>query len=534
MTAIPHDPGLRFQLLDEALIRWRRHPDGALQHSSLPELFAAMVRDEVRDFPALRVHQRHPWHAFLCQLAAIVLHAAERNTLYESAGEWRAALLSLTPEHPDGAAWCLVTPPDRPALLQAPVPGGSLAGWQAPMRTPDSLDMLLTSKNHDLKAERAWGGTSDDWLFALLSLQTQEGFLGAGNYGISRMNGGFASRPGVGAQPVGRWGLVWQRDTLVLLGAREHTAEQHSFDGDTGHGLLWLLPWDGTASLDPTRLAPHYIEVCRRVRLTADDQGGLSARSTGTKAPRIAAKAMNGVTGDAWTPVDVAAGKALTITGEGFHYKLAAELLSGDKYRPAPAQQISSGSVAQPWVWVARGLARGQGKTEGFHHRRVPLSPRVRSLLASNQQALLTSIARERIDAIGSVRKLLWQALLMLFNNGSTGQDASDPVKDKAGRFSKTFEREEDARFFADLTAEIEADHAPTVRLDWLIGMVERAEAHLLLAFDAGPRSAMRRYRARSTALSRFRGGLRGAKSPLPALAEHYRLQSQTTMEDAA
>ena len=534
MTAPAPDDGLRLKLLDEPLIRWRRHPDSVLQRSSLPELFAAMVGDAVRDFPALRAHQRHPWHAFLCQLAAIALHVAGRDVVFSSAADWRAALLALTPEHPDGAAWCLVAPPDRPALLQAPVPGGNMATWGEPIRAPDGLDMLVTSKNHDLKAERAWCAEPDDWLFGLLSLQTQEGFLGAGNYGISRMNGGFASRPGVGAQALGRWGTGWRRDAAMLLDERERIAETHGLDADTGIALLWLLPWNGVDSLATARLDPCYIELCRRVRLARNLDGALSARCTGTKAARVAAKELNGVTGDLWTPVELAANKALTITAEGFHYRLVAELLLGGKYRPAPAQRLATSDDALPWVWLARGVVRGQGKTEGFHERRVPLSPRMRSLIARNEQAVLAAIANERIEAVGAIRKLLWQALLLLLNNGATGKDASDPVKDKSSRLAKAFEREEDTRFFTDLSLEVEATDASAARLGWLLGLAERAEAHLSAAFDAGPRSAMRRYRARSAALSRFKGGLRGPKSPLPALAEYYRQTRNTIDQEQA
>jgi len=70
---------LSHSLLNEALVRWRCVARGDLQRSSLPDLFAAMARDEVRDFPALRPHQRHPWHAFLAQLAAIALHRAGQS-----------------------------------------------------------------------------------------------------------------------------------------------------------------------------------------------------------------------------------------------------------------------------------------------------------------------------------------------------------------------------------------------------------------------------------------------------------------------
>ena len=85
-----------------------------------------------------------------------------------------------------------------------------------------------------------------------------------------------------------------------------------------------------------------------------------------------------------------------------------------------------------------------------------------------------------------------------------------------------------------NLSLEVEATDASAARLGWLLGLAERAEAHLSAAFDAGPRSALRRYRARSAALSRFKGGLRGPKSPLPALAEYYRQTRNTIDQEQA
>ena len=67
---------LQYSLLDEPLIRARLVGSGQPVQYSLPGLFVALARDEVRDFPALRPHQRHPWHAFLVQLAAMTLHHA--------------------------------------------------------------------------------------------------------------------------------------------------------------------------------------------------------------------------------------------------------------------------------------------------------------------------------------------------------------------------------------------------------------------------------------------------------------------------
>lgn len=518
-------PGLRWSLLDENLIRWRCVARGDPHHSSLPGLLAELASDTVRDFPALRPHQRHPWHAFLAQLAAIAMHRAAQTEPWTDAAGWRAALLDLTSDDADGAAWCLVAPSERPALLQPPVPGEFVGDWKNVQSAADELDMLVTSKNHDLKAARARHADPDDWLFALISLQTQEGFLGAGNYGISRMNGGFASRPGVGVAPVGTWGARWQADVQTLLVQRDAIADQQGYSADGGHALLWLLPWAGTESLSMASLDPLYIEVCRRVRLFADG-GRLAARVTGSRAARIASKERNGITGDPWTPVDPAEGKALTVSSAGFEYKLMADLLTGGRFAQGAAWRLDGWPCDASLQVVAQAAVRGQGKTEGYHERRIPISPKLRSRLAGPQRVAVAEMAKQRIAAIAALRKLLWSALVLLFANGD-GDDRSDGIGDKAGRFAGPFEQAEDAHFFDALTLEAEAEDAarPALRVQWLLGMVERAERVLTQAFDAGPRSGMQRYKARAAALSRFHGALRGPKPVLPDLANHYAQQ---------
>ena len=232
---------LHYSLLDEKLIRARRIADGQLNHYSLPWLFVAMQQDEIRDFPALRPHQRHPWHAFLVQLAAMALHQASSLQPFETAQEWREALMNLTPDDSDGAAWCLITPHDRPAFMQPPVPGEDVSKWKNRLQAADELDMLITSKNHDLKAARMINSFPDDWLMALISLQTQEGWGGATKYGISRMNRSYGSRPALGIIPEGHWGKHWLRDVKVLLNNRETIAEQNNLQLENGTGLIWLL-----------------------------------------------------------------------------------------------------------------------------------------------------------------------------------------------------------------------------------------------------------------------------------------------------
>ena len=530
---------LLFSVLDEPLIRYRANARGAAGRAphavTLPELLAALARDEVGDFPALRPHQRHPWHAFLVQLAAIALHRSGRPLAEATAASWRADLLALTPDDPDAAAWCLISPPARPALLQAPTGPGLLAGWKNELNAADELDMLVTSKNHDLKAARMVRSTPEDWLYALLSLQTQEGFLGAGNYGISRMNGGFASRPALGVVPQGGWGQRWRRDVQVLLETRQAVADAEGLRHEGGHALLWLAPWDGSQSLSFSSLDPHYIEICRRIRLLPAPDGGLRALATGSKAARVDAKAQNGRTGDAWTPVEKAGAKALTITGDGFTYKLAAELafLTTGKYQPPPAHALRPDDGDGGVVLLAQSVTRGQGKTEGYHERRIPLSREVRRLMRSHHTDELAKLAKQRIEAIGDMRKVLWGALCALFTNGQN--TAKDSDKDKANLYAAPFEAAEDLRFFDDLNAELAAPDREAARGAWLLALSERAEAVLRQAFEAGPRSGMQLYRAQSAALGRFHGSLRSEKPGLQMLARLLRERSHAAARcDAA
>lgn len=513
---------LRYSLLDEPLIGVRS-TDGARRRLSLPALFVALAEDRIRDFPALRPHQRHPWHAFLVQLAAIALHEAGRAEPFAEEAEWKAALLALTPDDPDGAAWCLVTPPERPALMQAPVPEGALSAWKNRLQTPDELDMLVTSKNHDLKAARMKRSAPEDWLMALLSLQTQEGFLGAGNYGISRMNGGFASRPALGAMPSGGWGRRWARDVDRLLKSRAEVASKMGLSEQGGIALVWLRPWNGKDSLAFSSLDPFYIEICRRIRLM-DGSHGMAALVTGSKAARIEAKNRNGVTGDAWMPIEIAAGKALTISGKGFDYKLTSELLFGNKYLAPITQMLTENDGRQGVVMLARGVTRGQGKTEGYHERRVPISPKARALMIKKSTDRLAKIAEGRVSDISKLGKVLWTALATLFAKGTS--DFRDSVTAQASRFAKPFEQYEDARFFDGpfgLNEEIEADDPDAVRLAWYLDMAKRAEDILRNAFEAGPRSGEQRYRARALALDRFHAELRQAFPSLAEYADHQR-----------
>lgn len=520
-------------LLTDPLIRIR-DPDGQLQRFCLPELFVALGRDLVRDYPALRPHQRHPWHALLVQLAAIAMHQAGESQPWDNPADWRKALLALTPEHPDGSAFCMVTPLDKPAFLQAPVPEGTLDGWKD-ISTPDALDMLVTSKNHDLKGERMRTAEADDWLFALTSLQTQEGYPGAGNFGISRMNGGSSSRPGVGLVPTGRVGKRWRRDVAALLKARDSIAETYELCEKGGLALVWLQEWSGVRAerIRFGKLDPLYIEICRRIRFESSGMQ-LSARRTTSETTRIDADSCKGRTGDPWIPIEET--KSLTLTGEGFHYRLIAELAWGAQYRRTITQEIQDEDGEVGLVLLAQCVVRGQSKTEGYHERRVPLSKKAVGLLRRGQTDLPALLASQRVEAVAKMRgSVLRPALFALLEAGTDKLDFDRrTAKQQVEPFVQAFERAEDARFFDDLNTELDfesEDERHAERLKWLIGLAERAEAILRSAFSIGPQCGERRYRARSRALSFFHGALRNEKN-LPQLAQH--LRSHTAAEETA
>ena len=164
---------ISFNFLNDAIIR-AQLASGEIKSLSLPALYASLMRDEIESFPALRPHQRHVWHAFLVQVGALVLFGAGETEPGADETRWRELIRGLTAKWHDDSPWCLVAPLDRPALLQPPVPEGSLTGFNT-IATPDELDMLITSKNHDLKSSVASRGQPEDWFFALLSLQPRKG-----------------------------------------------------------------------------------------------------------------------------------------------------------------------------------------------------------------------------------------------------------------------------------------------------------------------------------------------------------------------
>ena len=507
-----------FNILEESVIRVRAR-EGE-RRASLPETFALLMRDEVEAFPALRPHQRHAWHAFLVQLGAMALQRAGVSEPPTDAPKWQALIRGLTPSFPADEPWQLVVDDiTKPAFMQPPASAAERErDYKKQALTPDELDMLVTSKNHDLKMAVASDGGADDWLFALITLQTMEGFAGADNYGISRMNGGLGSRPAFSLAPSERFGAHAKRDIAFLL--EDTTA-------NLGDALLWLLPWDGAKAeaLLFKRLKPNplYIEICRRVRLRQNSNGGLYAIKATSKAARIDAKALNGRTGDPWTPINLKESKALTMATGGFTYKRVVEYLTSGNWKQPVLLDATRAErrSAEPMLLVARGIVRGQGKTEGYYERIIPIRRKLRSAMgrragSSDSMDDVGQIADERIKQTAIVQRILSHAIQVFAAGGDSDKVRSEHRK-LARPWLNRLDELIDASFFDDLQTEFEADgeaERSRIRNEWLMndddGVVDKARNVLRDASDSVSCSTIRRYKARVSAEGLFEVRIRG------------------------
>ena len=502
-----------YNILTEPLIRIATTKGTRI--ATLPEVYAALMADAVEAFPALRPHQRHAWHAFLAQLGAVAMHRAGVSDPPGDAPEWAALIRGLTvDDFPDDEPWQLVVEDiTEPAFMQPPArSAGKLAEYKSRVATADELDMLVTSKNHDLKATVASQAGLDDWIFALITLQTMEGFGGAGNYGVSRMNGGLGSRPAFSLAPPGGTGAHIRRDTIALL------ADYPAASG--GQYLLWILPWDGTSAerLLVNQLGPLYIEVCRRIRLRSDRSGQLHAIRTSSKAARIEGKDLKGRTADPWTPYNPNRdGLPLTLSAGGFTYKRVKEYLfdwqQPDLLKPTPDEQRSEETMQL----VARGMVRGQGKTEGYYERTIPIRSKTRNAMlrrtGNNSAEDLGNLAQKRIDRVGTIQRILSHAIQVFAARGDR-DNVSPEHRRLASPWLNRLDEIVDARFFDDLQTEFEADNTEErdrIHNHWLRGVVLPNARNILHdAEDSLPCPAIHRYRARVNAEGLFEGRIRG------------------------
>jgi CRISPR system Cascade subunit CasA len=485
-----------------------------IERFNLPALLTALGRDEVIYLPGLQRHQEDAFHIFLCYLAAAVLNHQGADDPKQDESFWRDGIRQLTGRDDDDAWTLVVDDVTRPAFMQAMFKRQSdAANLKRNAATPDELDILPTAKNHDIKTARAADPAPDEWVYALVSLQTMSGFFGRGNYGIARMNGGFASRLCVELMvsntPGGRWQRAIKKLSIVRL---ELLTSPWPYRAD-GEVLLWNQPWNGDSSLGLSSLHPFFIEIARVVRLTTTEDG-IEAMGMPSKVARIEAKQQKGVLGDPWIPLNDGRREltALTVSPAGLTPELLSKLIFEENITPAFMQKPLEEEVGRPAHLYVSVLARGKGTTDGFHTQIVPIPTKVSlALFGSTQQRdSLGKLSNKRLEqAKGMQNKVLKFALYSLLEAGPDKVDfdkreVSAWVDQAARDYTERWSRD----YFEWLWRTLDHEDEEHAHIEWLISLKQKALAVLEGAMARLPERQGRRYRARVKARGTFFGSL--------------------------
>lgn len=482
---------------------------------SLPGVLAALGRDEVEDFSALRPHQRHPWHAFLCQLAVLALEEAGRNFEGDPLDEvaWRELLRGLAPGFPGDEPWRLVVGDlAKPAFLQPPMPEESLKEINPKKDvdyvSPFGMDVRVTSKQHGEKDGSPSIVDVESWVLGLLILQTFSGYFGAGNYGIARQNGAYPARHGVSLNVSARPGPNWRRDCRVLLDSLNSLRQSADYPESGGLRLLWLEPWRGTIdeSVPLRKLHPLFVEVCRRIRLIDAGDGTIQYRTVGTKASRVAAKEYNGAVGDPWLPLKREAGSVKAYNSRP-GYDVAWKVLFDDsEYVPSLLQRFHPGDPEEGVSVVFRVFLRTQGGSDGYHERVVPAQkPGMVSFFRKHRDRAAET-AKAMADAVKMARnKVLKPALLQLMQASRDDLEFKQKETNEwAWRGSGRLEETVDSEFFPHLWRCLDARGEEPLREEhlasWGVFLAHEARAAFRAACDALPTVSALRHRARAKA----------------------------------
>ncbi len=487
---------------------------GSRESLTLPGLFNRLSRDDVGGFPGLTAHQAQAWYQFLAQVGALALLNGGISKVPDDPDVWRELLTGLTADCAD-AAWSLVVDDATlPAFLQPPTE--VIGKFRPAASTPDTLDVLVTAKNHDRKREQAVRSPPHRWLYALVTLQTAQGYSGRGNPGIARMNGGMSSRVLVDRRPDRRWGRRVDRAIRMLLARRADLLQGVGDDlyrSTGGLALTWLRPWDTDTPLTMTDLDPFFIEVCRRVRLTATEDGPITALMRPAKQARTHAAALKGNVGDPWVPINLSETEptALTVSRNGFDYRLAQRILfDNSAFRQPLALKELPGERGRDSEIHMAVLVRGQGKTEGLHERIIPLPGSVVAHLPLDAdedaaaELMLADLSKRMVNMASAARKVLRQAVLVYL------QGPEDPnfQKPDAASSLDRYDRTIDEQFFEYLfrAADTGSDDA---NRQWQRFLADEAFRLARSVWRTMAAPSARREKARAASEAVLFGGLR-------------------------
>ncbi|MCU7922335.1 MAG: type I-E CRISPR-associated protein Cse1/CasA [Candidatus Thiodiazotropha sp. (ex Dulcina madagascariensis)] len=500
-----------------------------LKRLSLPALLVALGRDEIDSLASLQHHQEDAFHIFLCYLAAAVLQREQKNDPKQEEAFWCDAIRRLD----DGgdSAWTLVVKDvTQPAFMQPALPSRILYeekftknGKAEPdASTPDNLDLLATSKNHDIKARRTNHDSEEAWVYALINLQTMTCRNGAGNEGVARMSGTFSARIRVQLLVSKRPGKQWSRDVQKLLKYRPIILNRNLRYKPDGIVLTWVAPWDLESSYITTDLDPFFIEISRARRLVITNRGiaAYNASALHRVLPKSVREQIKGDLGDPWIPIDTEKSQAFNVYSEGFTPRITRNLLFGvinnSEIVKRPYMQEPETDDSDCWFY-ASGLSR-RGKdsnTEGFHDVYIPMKKEITHLLfsAGKERDNLAAKSEEGLHLAGEIEDLLKAAMRSLLLGGPNKppkreKDVRREIQNWSKKALLAYTEAWYCDYFDWLWRTLDHKDEEQARIEWLNALKEKALTVLEAANTRLPERQGRRYRARVKARGLFFGSL--------------------------
>ncbi len=492
--------------------------DQGREYRSLPALLAGLGDDSVQRVDGLQRHQEDAFYVFLCYLAGAVLARVGDWNPVRGEDFWRERLRALAGKAGDDAWRLVVDDLSKPAFMQPPLPKADHGKLKLQAETPDALDLLPTAKNHDVKQARAARPESHEWLFALISLQTMDGYGGSKTYGISRMSSGASCRLVVETVRNFRLAPRW-RDALQRLRLHRREVLNAGFGyRDDGLALVWLRPWDGKTSIRLSELDPFYIEICRRIRLQGSPERIAHASSISSDTNRIAAQNLNGVVGDAWLPIDLMdkkGAKALSLSETGWTVERMRRILFADGIKRTLLQHPCDdwkGPVWQVFSTLVRGRDGRPSNTDGFREARIliPENSKKRIFPIDSSQTPLARLSKEAVETASVMRNRVLKPAVFVLMEGAPEKIAFERDSATAWweRYADRFEQLWSDAYFPWLWSVPEPfDHSEQA-LGWIRRLQGFAEIVLRDAERALPQHTGRYWHARVAAERAFYGAL--------------------------
>lgn len=114
-----------------------------------------------------------------------------------------------------------------------------------------------------------------------------------------------------------------------------------------------------------------------------------------------------------------------------------------------------------------RSLVRGQGETEGYHERLIPIPSKYYNPMGSTKHEEMAKRSEEMVKMSGEYQKILKDTLLAFFQgiNDLTGKSIKQNSKDKrATQWINNFDKEVDKLYFSHLWLEVDENATEPLR----------------------------------------------------------------------